>query len=258
MQSTPSAYVIFLMQDSRTSQSTGQCTWSPVQNIIRLANWSAKHLQVKNTDISSSRVAVHVEILIVYAESQCSFATYADRSVSSWQDFDPSFYTAEDWIAVPLCRGYTAVATLVQKCQDNVRSPYSFSRYLCSTHVFSWIVHVLDDRDNAPAHCGGLTARVLKRIGVLHEDEFAPTFSPQKLLNTLRVRKPVDSITKSQQLDQGSNFAHRGLNNRMVTYVSHTQEENQEAYFSSIWLNLRMSILRLKSPHSPTQGYKSD
>lgn len=248
METPPSAYVIFLMQDTN-GQQRSDCTWHPLQNIIRLANWSARNLQVRNTDVSSHRVAVHVEIMVVYAKSQCSFATYADRPMCAWQSFDETFYNAQDWIAVPLCQGFEAVANLVQVCQNNIRSPYSFTRYLCSTNLFAWTVHILDDRDNAPAHCGGLTARVLKRIGALDNNVLAPTFSPQKLLNTMRLRGAVQPICAAHVK---RNVHGTGV----VRYECHTSTqasiENQEAFFSSLWIKVRMNILDLNSKCSPS------
>ena len=241
MQDAPSAYLLFLMQNVDRQSPSQECTWSPFENIVRLANWSARNLQVKNTDVSSNRVAVHVEIMVMLGNSQSFFSTYADRKTCAWQSFDPDFYNAEDWIAVPLCQGFESVSNLVQACQNNIKSKYSFTRYISSTRLMAWTAHILDDSDNAPAHCAGLTARILKRIGMLDQSELAPTFSPCKLLTTVRANRMRQHGAVGGGVDRSKK------SNHYSSMDTQTIEYNQESYFSSIWISLRIKMLNTDS-----------
>jgi hypothetical protein len=114
----------------------------------------------------------HVEILLLLPnETRCHFATYLGAR-ADWVD-PGEFYLSPSVRAVPLPATLIDSATnsdverLLQACQRQVsptRAPYSLSRYAFGLRQTRWLSKYLaSEADGNPAHCSGLSARVLKK-----------------------------------------------------------------------------------------------
>lgn len=156
----------------------------------------------------------HVEILILLPnETRCHFATYLGAR-AAWVD-PGEFYLSPSVRAVPLPSTVidsgtnSDVARLLQACQHQVsptRAPYSLSRYALGLRQSRWLAKYLaSEADGSPAHCSGLSARVLKAsFQNWARDALpmaAPAYTPSSLYNAVveDVRRTPEYI-KTQDL----------------------------------------------------------
>lgn len=108
----------------------------------------------------------HVELVIPAAKTKESmhFATYIAEK-AGWFQNNRSFYLGENaglWRAVPVSCA-NAAQRVRAECKKHVGTEYSISRYLWAVPPLRAFSSILPDRPMSYAHCGTLTARVLKR-----------------------------------------------------------------------------------------------
>lgn len=114
------------------------------------------------------------------------YATYAGLDErANWRQYDETYYAQTLWHAVPLAIGIDSVQQLIDKCEASRQAPYSFLRYLVSTRLFGIITAMLPDGAKSPAHCGGLSARVLRAFDPSLIPEPPPRYGPAYLYNHL-------------------------------------------------------------------------
>lgn len=112
----------------------------------------------------------HVELIVPPqpdGKQNMHFSTYVFETAQWWDSHanNRSFYlgsNAPHWRAVPLsCK--SAASRVRQECGKHVGTAYSLSRYVCAVPPVRALASLLPDAPLSPAHCGTLTARVLKR-----------------------------------------------------------------------------------------------
>ena len=175
--------------------------WATSQKIINvLVSW-----------FQPSPVMAHVEILIPPAKErdETHFSTYFGHTAGFGSAFEYSsfFYlgdvNSDHWRAVPI-RASLLAQKLRHACSENVGCPYSITRYLFSVVPGRAAAGLLNDSAMAPAHCAGLSARVLKTAS---QDELriphsSPWYSPSTLYIEMTSTKRMleyDRLTKEAE-----------------------------------------------------------
>jgi len=111
--------------------------------------------------LQPSPVMLHCELLMISGGGEYSgFATYIGDE-AGWRLPSDEYYLSHTWRAIPVDGG-VAVDRLSKECDSSRGTPYSLVRYALSTRAFGWLSYLLGDRLGTPAHCAGLTARLLR------------------------------------------------------------------------------------------------
>ena len=157
-----------------------------MNNLAAAVNWCAKTFQPEPR-------LQHCEILVIDSEGLvCHFSTYFSQ-LAAWQSRDRDYYGTGRWRALVVpTKSDDDVDRIAHMCAQSVGTPYSVSRYLASTRAFSFASGWLRDQVRSPAHCGGLTARILKHAisdDLLHRPP--PAYSPSLLYNELKCQSCV-------------------------------------------------------------------
>ena len=176
------------------------------QAIARTANWAAKTFQ------PSPRL-LHCELAIVNENGNVyHFATYIGQR-AAWQARDRDYYERGGWRALVIpTHSCEEVDAIGQACSACAKAPNSLSRYVASTNLGSKLLSpFLSDNDRSPAHCAGLTARILRRaLGdrIIDQDpiRYNPTLLYTTILNTIQASNKRDldgvSIERSETTEQ--------------------------------------------------------
>ena len=138
---------------------------------------------------SGSPGMLHVELLLVSPTGEFHhFATYLGDE-ARWRDEEGGYYTMHQWRAIPIDGNAAHLASLASACDAAVGTPYSVARYPCSTRAFGWLSRFVSDRAGSPAHCAGLTSRLVRTALGEHGTRLlprrSPRYSPSDLYNDL-------------------------------------------------------------------------
>lgn len=173
---------------------------------------------------------LHAELLLVSSSGECyHFATYIGDE-ARWRDRGAEYYRIHRWRAIPIDGG-DGVSCLASQCDAEVGTPYSISRYALSTSIMGWMSRMVRSRTRDPAHCGGLTARIVQTAlgerGAALLPRPSTRYSPSDLYNDLRAHsnlmdfdsadsllKDVESTTAADVLLSGTDVQVRQLGAR--------------------------------------------
>ena len=177
---------------------TGDPGWSLAQRVI---DSLVRHFQ-------PSPVLTHVELLIPPQNkgSETHFSTYYQH-VAGWGssfNYSTHFYLGpvnfSNWRAIPV-QAKQLVERLREVCDANVGTPYSISRYPFSVPPFRAIASILSDDACSPAHCAGLSARLLNASSPeIHLKHSSPWYSPSTLF--IECAKPERMWAYNKHLDE--------------------------------------------------------
>lgn len=131
---------------------------------------------------------LHAELLLVSATGECyHFATYVGDE-ARWRDRGAEYYRAHRWRALPIDGG-DGVRRLASQCHAEVGAAYSLARYALSTSLLGWAAGAARQRTRDPAHCGGLSARIVQHAlgarGAALLPRASTRYSPSDLYNDL-------------------------------------------------------------------------
>lgn len=148
---------------------------------------------------------LHSELLLVSATGDCRhFATYVGDE-AGWRDRGAEYYRAHRWRGVPVDGG-DGVERIVTECTAEIGTSYSLARYALSTPLFSWMSRAVRMRPRDPAHCGGLTARIVQNAlgerGAALLPLASTRYSPSDLYNGLCARADTMDFDSSDAMLQ--------------------------------------------------------
>lgn len=134
---------------------------------------------------------LHSELLVVSATGECRhFATYVGDE-AQWRDRGAEYYRLHRWRGVPVDGG-DGVERIAAECDAEVGAAYSIARYALSTPLLGWMSRAVRKRTRDPAHCGGLTARIVQNALAERGAAILPLastrYSPSDLYNGLCAR----------------------------------------------------------------------
>lgn len=131
---------------------------------------------------------LHAELLLVSATGSCHhFATYVGDK-ADWRSCGADYYRIHRWRGTPLDGG-SGVRRLAAECDAEVGTAYSLARYALSTPLLGWASALVRKGRRDPAHCGGLTARIVQNAlgerGAALLPRASTRYSPSDLYNDL-------------------------------------------------------------------------
>ena len=138
---------------------------------------------------------IHVALLsLIGSESRCyPYSTYvgigAGWDIQFSHEDMVAYYLQGPysgcWRAFPIATTKAEASTFAKNCKACEKAPYSISRYVCSIPPFRQMTRLLNDDCKSPAHCAGLSARVLSRtFGFLKHA--SPYYHPTSLYEECR------------------------------------------------------------------------
>ena len=192
------AYLMFI--DPTPKESTGVKEENQTM-LTNLLNAAARYLQPHPG-------VLHTELLFISKHGKCHhFATYIGDE-ANWQVSSTEYYQSQLWHAIPIAFG-SDVQILIQECRKCVNAPYSIIKYLVSTPLLGWVSHLMIDKHNSSAHCGGLVARIIKNADSDMLSLPAPRYSPSDVYNTAKRRQArmpnpaiIDHMHAQAELDR--------------------------------------------------------
>ena len=166
------------------------------------SSWSLarKVLDALVRTFQPSPVLTHVELLLLPRSKgdEVHFSTYLGHSADWGSGFKNSrdFYlgsNSHSWRAVPV-QGRKIAEMLRRVCAMSVATPYSLTRYAFSVPPMRSFAGLLADDPRSPAHCAGLSARLLSEASrEVNLPRPAPWYSPSTIFIELsrprRMRK---------------------------------------------------------------------
>ena len=165
-------------------------------------NWSTarKVLDAMVRAFQPSPVLTHVELLLLPRSrgDEVHFSTYLGHSADWGSGFQNSRdfylgYNSHSWRAIPV-QGRQIAEMMRRVCAMSIATPYSLTRYAFSVPPLRSFAGILPDKPRSPAHCAGLSARLLSESSRdVHLPRPAPWYSPSTLFIELsrsdRMRK---------------------------------------------------------------------
>lgn len=136
----------------------------PPTVLDRLVTFAVSNLQ-------PSPVMAHVELVVpcvAGADQPVNFGTYIG-STSGWQRDarnNERYYlvnTANKWRAVPVF-GKNVARLARALCNESEGVQYSLLRYATASWAFRGLSALMPDKQDSPAHCATLTARILRSV----------------------------------------------------------------------------------------------
>lgn len=149
-------------------------------------------------------VFTHVELLLLPRTrgDETHFSTYLGHTAGWGSSFPGSrnFYlgslNVNHWRAIPV-QGTKIAEMLRRVCCASSKAPYSLSRYAFSVPPLRALASFLPDDPSSPAHCAGLTARLLSEacrdVALPHSP---PWYSPSTIYIELARPSRMLSITQ--------------------------------------------------------------
>lgn len=186
-------YVLFL--EPHQSTNSGNQDRSGMASLSLIVDYLIKRFDVA-TCVSPH--VVHCELLIPpsvddVCDDRVQFATYLGaKKGAGWQrttdgSLDPiSYYLMQNgarWRALPISIN-DSIVDVRTIADEHCTAPYSLLMYVTSTRLFRGISFMWSERPRTRAHCGVITARVLRHMKTTHRlPHSSAWYSPSSLYN---------------------------------------------------------------------------